>query len=155
MEEKGEGIMKMQRSNGRASSIPAGLAVAGAVSLGTTFVGSAVTAWLILRGSFPTRWAGYCAMVILLLSAAAGAVVAVSRIQRRSAQMCLASGGIYYGSLLAITALFLGGQFQGMVVTALMVFCGSGVVLLLGGGRKTGNHHRRRKIRKSYFGNSA
>ena len=35
--------------------------------------------------------------------------------------MCLAAGGGYYLCLLAITALFFGGQYQGVGVTALMV----------------------------------
>ena len=140
--------MKLQRRDGRASSIPEGLAAAAGVSLGLTVMGSGVTAWMILRGSFPHGWAGYCAMVILLVSAAAGALTAASRIRRLRAQMCLASGGIYYGCLLAITALFFGGQYQGMGVTALVVFCGSAVVMLLSGGGKTGRTHRRHKIRK-------
>ena len=140
--------MKMQQNNGRASTIPAGLAMSAGVSLGLTLLGSAVTAWLILRGSFPPGWAGYCAMVILLLSGAAGAATAVSRIQRLRMQMALAAGGIYYACLLLITGVVFGGQYQGMGVTGLMVLCGSGLVILLGGADKNRRTHRRCKRRK-------
>ena len=140
--------MKMKRYNGRASTIPAGLALAGTVSLILTLLGAAVTAWLILRGNFPVGWAGYCAMVILLLSSTAGAATAVSRIQRLRVQMCLAAGGIYYLCLVLITALFFGGQYRGMGVTGLLVFCGSGLIILLGGTGGNGKSHRRCKIRK-------
>lgn len=147
--------MKIPGSNGRASSIPAGLALAAAVSLGITGAGSVVTAWLVLRGSFPPGWAGYCAMVILLLGSITGAATAVSRIRRLRMQMSLAAGAIYYLCLVSITALFFGGRYQGLGVTGLIIFCGSGLVILLGPGGKNVGDRRRRKIRKLYFGNFA
>ena len=139
--------MKIRGSNGRAASIPVGLATGAAVSVGITAAGASVTAWMILSGNLRPEWAGYCSVCVLLLSAAAGAAVATSRIQRLRGQMALAAGGIYYLCLMLTTALFFGGQYQGMGVTALVVFGGSTAVILLAPGRNSRGGHRRRKIK--------
>ena len=139
--------MKKHGYSGRASTIPAGLAIAAATSLGVTAIGSSVTAWLILSGYFPVEWAGYCAMFILLFSAASGAGIAIARIQRLRLQMCLASGGLYYLCLLLTTAFFFGGQFRGMAVTGLVIFAGCGAVILLAPGEKKKRRPRRHKIK--------
>ena len=49
------------------------------------------------------------------------------------------------GMALAVTAVFFGGQYQGMGVTALMVLCGSVLVILLAPGGKNRAGCRRRK----------
>ena len=131
---------------GTASSIPAGLALAALVSLGLTAAFSAAAAWLILRGSMPEESVGYCAMFILLLSAAGGALTAIRRIKRLRFQMGLASGGIYFGCLLAVTALFFGGIYDGVGVTALLILCGCAlVILLVPDGRNRAGCRRRKK----------
>ena len=119
---------------GTASSIPGGLAAGAAVSLGVTAMLSAVTAWLVVSGRFAPDSVGYFVMVILLLSTASGAAMASGRIRRCRLQICLAAGGIYYGCLLAVTALFFGGIYNGMGVTALMVLCGCLATALLAPG---------------------
>lgn len=148
MKAKGEGIMTVnQKVTGTAVSIPVGLALGTGVSLGITAVLSAVTAWLILRGTFPEESVGYCAMVILLLSAAAGAATAIRKIKRRRLQMGLAAGAIYYACLLAVTALFFGAQYRGAGVTGLMIFCGCALVILLAPGGQNRAGCRKRKKR--------
>ena len=136
-----------QKVTGTAVSIPVGLMLGTMVSLGITAILSAVSAWLILTGKLPEDSVGYCAMVILLASSAAGAATAIGRIKRRRLQMGLAAGGIYYGCLLAAAALFFGGIYDGMGVTALMVLCGSGLVILLGPGGQNRAGCRKRKKR--------
>lgn len=136
-----------RKVTGTASSIPAGLALAALVSLGITGALSAVTAWLTLTGRIPESGVGYCAMVILAASSAAGAATAIGRIKRLRFQMGMAAGGIYYLCLVLLTALFFGGVYQGMGVTALMVLCGCGLVILLGNGRENRAGCRRRKKR--------
>ena len=136
-----------RKVTGTASTIPAGLALAGVVSLGITAALSALTAWLILGETLPEGAAGYCAMGILVLSAAAGALTAICRTKRLRFQMGMAAGGIYFLSLLAITALFFGGIYDGAGVTALMILCGCGLVILLGPGGQNRAGCRRRKKR--------
>lgn len=148
MKAKGERTMTVnQKVTGTAVSVPVGLALGALASLGLTGLLSALAAWLILNGRLPENSVGYCAMVILLLSSMAGAATAVGKIKRRRFQMGLASGGIYYGSLLAATALFFGGIYDGMGVTALMVLCGCALVILLAPGGQNRAGCRKRKKR--------
>lgn len=137
------------KGSGRAVTIPAGLAMGAGVSMAVTLLGAAVTAWLVLAGTFAPAWIGYCAMVILLAGAASGAAVAVNKTKRLRGQMALASGGIYYLCLLGTTALFFGGQYRGMGATALMVFCGAALVIVLApGGQNRAGCRRRKKLRR-------
>ena len=131
----------------KAMTIPAGLALGVGTALAVTWIGAGTGAWAVLRGMIREEAIGYLAMAILFLSAAAGAAVAAGTIQRLRAQMCMAAGGGYFLSLLAVTALFFGGQYQGMGVTALMVLCGSMLVILLAPGGKNRAGCRRRKKR--------
>ena len=137
-----------QKVTGTAMSIPAGLALGVLVSLGITAAASALAGWMILGGRLPENSVGYCAMAILLLSSAAGAAVAMCKIRRLRFQMGMASGLLYYGCLLLMTALFFGGQYRGMGVTALMVFCGCTLVILLGPGRQNRAGCPKRKKRR-------
>ena len=136
-----------QKVTGTAVSMPVGLGIGALVSLGITGMLSALTAWLILGGRLPEDSVGYCAVVILLVSSAAGAATAIGRIKRRRFQMGMASGGVYFACLLAVTALFFGGQYEGMGVTALMILCGCGLVILLGAGGQNRAGCRKRKMR--------
>lgn len=136
-----------QKVTGTASGIPAGLALGAAVSTLITAALAALAAWLILAGRLPESSVGYCAMVILLLASAGGAATAIARTKRLRFQVGIAAGGIYYALLLAVTALFFGGQYQGMGVTALMVLCGCMLVILLGPGGQNRAGCRKRKKR--------
>ena len=139
--------MATVKASGRAASIPVGLALGAAAGLAVTLAGSAGAAWMVSRGHFAPEWTGYCAMVILLLSSAVGAAVTIRKTQRLRAQMGLAAGAVYYLILVAMTALCFGGQYRGMGVTALMVLCGSGLVILLAPGSKNRAGCRRRRKR--------
>jgi hypothetical protein len=70
-------------------------------------------------------------MIVILLSAALGAFVAQQLVKHRKIVVCLASGAVYYVLLMATTALFFGGQYQGMGVTFGMVLAGTGSIGLI------------------------
>ena len=120
-----------QKVTGTASSMPGGLASGAAVSLLATVAGCWFFAYLISIEKLVQSAIGYCAMVIILLSALLGAAVAVRRIKRRRLYVCGLSGLIYYLCLLSMTALFFGGQYQGVGVTALLVLGGAGTAAML------------------------
>lgn len=136
------------KATGRALSIPAGLALSSLVSLGSSGILSALAAWAILTGKLPEDSVGYCAMGILLAASYAGAATATGRIKRLQFQMGMAAGGIYFLCLLAVTALFFGGVYQGVEVTALVIFCGCTSVILLGPGKqnRAGCSKRRKRV---------
>jgi len=128
-----------QKPTGRTMSMPVGLAIGGAVSLGITLLGAAVLAKLVDQETLAWENVGYGVMVILLLASFFGAMSAWGRIRRQRLLVCAVSGVIYFGSLLSITALFFGGQYEAVGVTAALVLAGSIAAWLLGlrdGGRK-------------------
>lgn len=137
-----------QRASGKAISTPAGIGLGLLVSMTVTLGGAAILAWLISGERMGEGVIGYGAMVILLLSSLLGALLAANRIKRLRVQMCLISGAAYYLTLLAITALFFGGQYQGMGVAAIMVLLGCGTASLVG---LRGGKGKRLKFRKKAY----
>ena len=120
------------------SSIPTGIGIGLLVSIVITLAGSALTAYLIHSESVPEEGMGYGIILTLLLSAIAGAWISTGKIQRLRMQMCILSGLCYYLTLLSMTALFFGGQYNGMGITALVVLGGCSTVAILGasGGKR-------------------
>ena len=126
--------------------MPLGLGIGLAVCMALTMAAAAISANLILTEKIGAGAIGYCAIVTLLLSSAVGAWLAAVLVKRRWMIVCMGVGCAYFLTLLAITALFFGGQYQGIVVTALVVFGGCGAVGLLG--LKAGGESK--KHRKKY-----
>lgn len=136
-----------RKPTGRARSMPAGLAIGALTSLGITLAAAIITAKIVDTGAAKEGNIGYFAMGILLISSYLGSIAAAMSIKHQKLMVCGISGGIYYGMLLGMTALFFGGQYQGMGVTALLVLCGAAIAALTvtGQGRGTkGTKHRKR-----------
>lgn len=121
-----------RKVQGLALSMPSGLALGVVISLILTLVSSTLISYMVLSERMAEGAIGYGVMVSVLLSSGCGALAASLRIKRRRLVVCMASGTCYYLMLLCITALFFGGQYQGMGVTALLVLAGSGSAALLG-----------------------
>ena len=136
-----------QKVTGTAVSMPAGIAIGCAVSLLITITGSALVAKLISDEVVNDTAIGYGAMMILLLASALGASISAAKVKRLRLQVCMLSGAAYYAALLGITALFFGGQYQGMGVTALVVLAGTGAAVLVSTKEK-----KTRKFRKGRRG---
>lgn len=120
-----------KKVTGKAMGIPAGLAIATLISIIITLAGSAATSYLISSEKLSTDAIGFASMVILAVAAAIGAWGACSFIKRMRLQVCMMAGGCFYLSLLAITALFFGGIYQGMLVTAAIIFVTCGVIAII------------------------
>jgi putative membrane protein (TIGR04086 family) len=126
-----------------------GLSIGVLASIVLTLVGTSVTANLVLSEKLPFESVGYAATIVLLLSSALGAWLAAVLVKRRWMMICVGAGGMYYMSLLAITALFFGGQYQAVGVTALLIFGACGAVGFLG---LTKDNGKRKKVKKYRFG---
>lgn len=137
-----------RKATGRASSMPGGLAIGALVSMGITLVMASAIAWLVDKGKLPLTGIGYGAMVTLFLGAAAGALVASGKIKRMRMQVCLLAGLIYFLLLLSMTALFFGGQYHGIGVTAAVV-AGGAVTAILPGLRQSRGGKKRYRTRAS------
>lgn len=135
-----------RKVTGTASSMPVGFTVAATGSLLMSIAGAALSGYLISKEVLQESSIGYCAMVLILLSSIVGAAIAVGRIKRRRVFVCMISGLIYFGILLCMTALFFGGQYQGIPVTGLLVLAGCALVALLGLKREKAPKYRRRKF---------
>lgn len=112
--------------------IPKGLGLGALISLSVTLAGSAVCAWLLTLEKIGEKDIGYVAVMVLLLSSILGAFVAVGLIKEKRVPICLIAGGCYWLTLLAITALFFGGEYSGVGESALVILAGIVSVALLG-----------------------
>ena len=129
-----------RKPTGRAVSVPVGLGWGLLTSVVITLTGCLLAAYLINREILSWNHSGYCVMVILLLSAWAGAAVTAGKIKRRRAVMCLGAGIGYFLMLIAMAALFFGGHYSGVGETGLMIFCGSMLGVLTGIREKRGRN---------------
>ena len=127
--------------NGKAASVPGGLAAGGVTSLGLTLALTAVIAKAVSAGILPQSNIGYAVMVLLFAASFAGAMMTQFRIKHRRMLMCVLSGIIYFLLLISMTALFFGGQYSAVGVTGAVVFAGAGTAALLTTGR-AGKHSR-------------
>ena len=134
-----------KKVTGKASSVPAGVAIGVCLSLAVMLVGAAVLAWLVASESVGEEMIGYGAMLILFTASVSGSWLSSMKIKRLRVQVSLITGGIYYLVLLAITALFFGGRYQGMGVTGILVMLGSGTASILGLKGKNGRKVKTRK----------
>lgn len=134
------------KPTGKTSSMPGGLAAGAGVSLGLTLGGTGLMAWLVNRELLEMEAVGYGILGMLLMASFLGAMAAFRRIRRRRMVVCLASGGVYLGMLLSITALFFGGQYSGVWTTALLILAGSLTAGLLGVRRGRGGKVQKIRI---------
>lgn len=134
-----------RKATGRASSMPIGVLAGGACAFAGTMLTSAVLAKLVDMEIIPQDKIGYGIMALLLLCAFLGANEACRRVKRQYLIVSAISAGVYYSMLLSVTALFFGGQYSGMGVTAVLVLCGSLLAVFLRSGNREGR--KRRKIR--------
>lgn len=124
-------MIRKHISTGRALSMPAGLATGLTIGLATTLILSAILAKLVSIEKVKWGSVGYGIMIILLITSAIDSKATCFMIKRRKLIGCLLAGLLYWLSLIMITALFFGGQYDGMGVTGVVVFCGSAIVCLL------------------------
>lgn len=135
-----------QKPSGRASSMPAGLMAGLVVSLAITVLLAALSAKMVDIQWIGERDIGYCAMVILMAAPFCGARTSQQRIKRQRLAVCAMSGGLYFLSLMGITALFFGGQYEAVGVTLLLVAGGSALTMLIGERTNRVGTRRKKKI---------
>lgn len=140
-------MVRNRKVSGRAVTAPVGLLMGVGTSLLVTLSISAWIANLVLNEKLAEVWIGYGATATILVSSWIGALISAATIKRRWAMICGVNGVIYFLALLSITALFFGGQYEGMGVTLLLVLCGTGVAVLMGAKRGVGQGRKKRKYR--------
>lgn len=140
-------MVSKQSVRGNVGMIPRGIGLGLAASLICTFACIAIGASLLNAEIVGEKNEGYITVTTLLFSSIIGAVVSVRSIKEKRVPVCLLSGGAYLLSLLAITALFFGGVYDGVGESALVILAGALSVALLGlkESRKAGKRRRKNK----------
>ena len=128
------------------TGIPISAGIGTLISLAVTLAGSAIVSSLIMGQKIGEGSMVACSMLIKLLAAIIGSWCAVAISKQQRLQVALLSSAGYYLVLLATTALFFGGQYTGLGISALIVFAGCGLVILISG-KKSG---KRKWSKKSY-----
>lgn len=145
MLEKGErGMRYQQKATGRAMSMQGGLALGAGISTLVTLLLAIILAKLIDSEKLPWENVGYGIMITLIGASFLGAYCASKRIKRLHMLVCLTSGGIYFAVLLSMTALFFGGQYEAVGITALLVLAGCISAGLLSLGRTKSGYGKKR-----------
>ena len=132
---------------GTAVSMPVGVATGTLVSLLTTGGASGLLTWLILNGKAPEASTGYITMGILLMSTILGTLLSAAKIKRRWMLVSCITGMLYFLALLSCTAIFFGGNYQGVGVSALVVLVGSLLTGFVGLKREKGHSRGVKKYR--------
>lgn len=119
------------RRTGRAMSFSAGVLAGTGSAIGILFLMIALTAKLVSGEAIREENMGYGIMAALLLSSFIGSFTACGAVKRRKLAVCASVCAAFTGTLLAITALFFGGQYEGIGVTLLLAAGGSASAALL------------------------
>ncbi len=126
-------------------SLPAGIGAGVGVSVILSLGMAAILAMLIGKESLAPQSMGYGVLVILMVSSLLGAFVACIMVKGKRMLVSLATAAGYLLALLCITALFFGGQYHGVGVTALVVIGGGMVSALAGAGKPSSGKKKRVK----------
>lgn len=137
------------KSNGRSTSIPAGIGIGLAAALVIMVIGAMLLAWLVSTERAGENAVGWGCMVILPAASATGNFCAWSLIRHRRLLITgITTAALYV--LLLILALPFGGQYEGMGLTALLVALGGGISLIpaaLGSASGARGHKNRRIVK--------
>lgn len=118
-------MVRNHLATGRAMPMFLGIALGLIVAMGTMIVAAAVIAWLTLSGKMPLTALGYVIMVVHGIAVSLGGCAACGTIKRRKMMVCWIIGGGYLMCLIGCTALFFGGQYQGVPVAAIVILATS------------------------------
>ena len=129
------------------SALPIGIGIGIFAAMLITVLFSAVIGWMISAEHLQESAINAGVMVVQLLSSIVGATIAYTLVRHRRMLVCLSTGCGYYLLLVACTALFLDGRYEGLLASGLMILIGSLSVALLGLLEKRGGKVNGRKIR--------
>lgn len=123
-------MLTNQKPTGMSSGIPGGLALGVLAAMVLTVLLGCLLAVLIAKEVLPEENVGYGVMAVLFVSSAIGSTVAYKRIRHRRLMVFVLSGICYLVTLTGLTALFFGGQYEGIFPTAMLIIGGTGVAFL-------------------------
>ena len=140
-------MAKQGKGKGKATAMAAGIGIGLGAGLIMTLIGSVALTFALAGETLPVETMGYGVMAVLFVAAFVSSVVAMWCIKHRKMQVSLITAGAYLLVLLAMNALFFGGQYEGVGATVLVVaIAGTAAGFVGSGGGKTAKHHRKIKL---------
>ena len=139
--------MKKQHQKNIATSIPVGISWGLTFGFSIILLGSITIAKLL--DTLVIQWiqAGYWIMGMLFAASFLGGKTAIMAMKHQRILVSFMAGLLYWGILLCITALFFGGDFSAVWVTAGIILAGCGSAALITGSKGKKN---RKKVRSTY-----
>ena len=113
-----------------AVTLPVGIGLGVLLSLVMTLIGAAGITQLVMMEKMDENSIGYSIIAVLLISSVSGAWMAANQTKRMRLQVCLLEGAGYFLTLIATTALFFGGRYQGMWATGITILLGCALIAL-------------------------
>ena len=113
------------KPSGRTISIQMGIIWSAAISLCSTVLAILLLGWLVSEEKIKWEYVGYGIMIVTLLAAFLGALIACVKVRRRMLLVSMVSGILYLGVLLSIAELFFGGVSSETWIISGMIMSGS------------------------------
>lgn len=131
------------------NALPVGLALGWLAAIGVTLAVAVAATGLIAKERIGESAASTAAVAAVLLSSFVGAMVTSGRIGSRRLVVCLASGGLYFVTLICCHALLFQGKYVGLPGSALTILGCCLVAGLLGvRSKQPRNRHGNRRKRR-------
>ena len=124
----------MKKMNGRAMTIPSGIAYGVMLDVALTVIFCMVLTGAIYKGKMPLQYSGYAVMIMLFTVSLLGAVVSSQKVKRRTLLVCTLSGIAYLGVLAALTSIFYQCSYDAVGETIAVILGGTmmGTALAMG-----------------------
>ena len=114
-----------------AVNLPVGIALGVLISMFVTFIGAAGITQLVTTEKIEVNSIGYVIVSVLFLASFIGSWIAANQTKRLRLQVCLLEGTGYFLVLLATTALFFGGQYQGVLASGITTVLGAAFAAII------------------------
>jgi len=134
-----------KKATGKGISVPAAIGIGVLICIAISLAGAMIAGYLLTTESIAVSDIGWCVILISAAASFVGAMLAASAAKANRLPVCLGVGTGYVAALLGSTALFFGGQYQGVATMVITVLLACGAAGFLGWkGRKQA--FRKKKI---------
>ena len=128
-------------------AIAAAALIGGALGVLFSILCALLLTWLISSERLGQGGVDTGSLVILLVGSAAASVVSTLLFREKRLLVCVLSAVCFALIMLAMTAVFFGGQYSGLLPSGLVILAGSGCVCILGAVPQKKHNHGRRKVK--------
>lgn len=139
--------MRKLKVTGTAAAMPTGILLGVVLCLVITLVIACLLAHMVSGEQLAVESLGYVIGATQLVATLIGTCVAATVVKHRRAQVCMLVGAGYFLTLLGCNALFFGGQYSGVGVTALVVLLGTTAAACIGLRPKRGRSPWKAKLK--------